>query len=875
MTESDIYVSYAWKDVDQGRIVDELDSAWEARYGFKLKRDNREIGYAQSIRSYMDRLAAGAHVVLILSDNYLKSDYCMYELLGIYESPNFRKRVFPILLPGTRIDRPEDHAAYRQFWEGKFDTLDALIKGLRDLSHVAPLIDQLEGRKKCKDVVLQLLRELSDMRALAVHTHTDHSFTELMDWVQQTAGDPNCLLSNSRSDGMQETIGGDRSSVVNGQSKTRRAASTFVAEQDPPIVDEFLEPPVAHEAIDRPELSKTLCNALKEHSILVVGGMSGSGKTYLAASCIRDHAGVSSMYKRVLWYDPSPNESVDSLLVVLEESLKLSGESMFSRCKALAAQLRNSEALLVIDNFHTVDQVSYAVLVSALSISTTPCHLLLLSQAYVAAIGANADPHHIQLLGLGISESQALLKKRGLVGMDDLVVTELLRKTGGLPFAVALFALLVTEFGYDPNELLEGAIESASRIRIWFDKIVESLDKDTRMLLSHLALLDVPFNIGVVKAIGRGLSLANVDVLFEFLQRRFLVSRHTQYRWSVHELLRVLLHPLMSSDQVSKANGLLGLYFLRGISRRPSALLEADEFLSKVRAFRFLMNCTEKVTVAKSVLEEIVATAKMQGHYELFIELSRAVVCINPRDRPWLTYHHAHCALILGRIDYCLNLVKPLLQDSKVITSPQLRLSCIRLYAEALGSLDQPTTAVVALKDAIQSTPDAARNSRPYVQARSTFSWLLCRCGLYAESAELARELLAEAQRKKDIRSGAVGWARLGIAQLRLQDLANASASLDSAKNLFISTGDRRGTAWACVAAAECSLTAGEMPQAEMHLREGAAIASSIGECSIDLQESLKRMLALSPSAPIEALIVGEQHRIRQQMTVKLPPLPS
>ncbi|HCZ15132.1 MAG TPA: hypothetical protein DHV85_11150 [Candidatus Accumulibacter sp.] len=87
-----VYVSYAWKEEEQNRLVDKLENACAAR-GIELRCDKTSIGYGDSIRQFMDEIGAGRHVVLVLSEAYFKSDYCMYELRQIYENKAFRQRV--------------------------------------------------------------------------------------------------------------------------------------------------------------------------------------------------------------------------------------------------------------------------------------------------------------------------------------------------------------------------------------------------------------------------------------------------------------------------------------------------------------------------------------------------------------------------------------------------------------------------------------------------------------------------------------------------------------------------------------------------------------------------------------------------------------
>ncbi len=60
--------------------------------------DKRDLQYGQSIDSFMTRIGTGKIAVLIVSDKYLKSVYCMTEALRVYKYNNEDQRVFIILI---------------------------------------------------------------------------------------------------------------------------------------------------------------------------------------------------------------------------------------------------------------------------------------------------------------------------------------------------------------------------------------------------------------------------------------------------------------------------------------------------------------------------------------------------------------------------------------------------------------------------------------------------------------------------------------------------------------------------------------------------------------------------------------------------------
>ena len=75
-----------------------------------------------SEKAIMDKLAQAEHIVLVLSDAYFRSEYCMFELCGIYQHrsfADFRKRVHPVVLRGTHLHDPVERIKFVEHWIDK------------------------------------------------------------------------------------------------------------------------------------------------------------------------------------------------------------------------------------------------------------------------------------------------------------------------------------------------------------------------------------------------------------------------------------------------------------------------------------------------------------------------------------------------------------------------------------------------------------------------------------------------------------------------------------------------------------------------------------------------------------------------------------
>ena len=102
-------VSYAWNDESKA-MVDRLCEEANRR-GKTVLRDLTGLGLGDSISKFMRRLGSGDRVFVILSDKYLKSPYCMYELLEVWRNSKmadeeFRRRIRVFRLPDAKMMTP-------------------------------------------------------------------------------------------------------------------------------------------------------------------------------------------------------------------------------------------------------------------------------------------------------------------------------------------------------------------------------------------------------------------------------------------------------------------------------------------------------------------------------------------------------------------------------------------------------------------------------------------------------------------------------------------------------------------------------------------------------------------------------------------------
>ena len=152
--ENAVFISYAWGEETDKReaIVNQLDQSLQAR-GIKIVRDKRDLGYKGMIREFMQRIGTGNCVIVVISDKYLRSKNCMFELVEIAANKDFADRVFPIVLSDAKIYDAKDRIGYLKHWEQKKTELDAEMRGLKELTHTPGISEELNDYDRFRDEI--------------------------------------------------------------------------------------------------------------------------------------------------------------------------------------------------------------------------------------------------------------------------------------------------------------------------------------------------------------------------------------------------------------------------------------------------------------------------------------------------------------------------------------------------------------------------------------------------------------------------------------------------------------------------------------------------------------------------------------------------
>lgn len=152
-----IFLSYNWHD---GETADRIDRRLSGLPGVTVKRDVRDIGPWKSIREFMVGIRQQDYAVLIVSDSYLKSKNCMFEVTEMMKEREYADRIFPAVVE-TGIYDPLVRAGYISYWQQECDKLEAAVKGL-DPANAVELAADLKRYKNIASSVGEFLSMVAD-----------------------------------------------------------------------------------------------------------------------------------------------------------------------------------------------------------------------------------------------------------------------------------------------------------------------------------------------------------------------------------------------------------------------------------------------------------------------------------------------------------------------------------------------------------------------------------------------------------------------------------------------------------------------------------------------------------------------------------------
>lgn len=181
----EVFISYAWnaRDNDENeRIVNLLDERLRQK-GITIIRDKRDLTYRGNIKEFMQRIGRGKYVIVVISEKYLKSENCMFELLEIFSKGNFADRIFPIVLENADIYKPVNRIKYVAHWENEIKELDQAMKTVSS-ANLQGFRESIDNYTAIRNVIAEMTETIKNMNTLTPDMHENEHFDSLYHALQ-------------------------------------------------------------------------------------------------------------------------------------------------------------------------------------------------------------------------------------------------------------------------------------------------------------------------------------------------------------------------------------------------------------------------------------------------------------------------------------------------------------------------------------------------------------------------------------------------------------------------------------------------------------------------------------------------------------------
>lgn len=153
-----LFVSYCQKD---GQYADDIDAYFKDK-SITIHRDIRDISIWKSIREFMKSIREMDYAILIITENYLKSFNCMFEVLEVMKERDYYNKLFPLVID-KKIYSATGRIEYITYWQDAFKQLKAEMTKIDDVLNAGSIIDDLKRTQNITQNIDEFLSAVADM----------------------------------------------------------------------------------------------------------------------------------------------------------------------------------------------------------------------------------------------------------------------------------------------------------------------------------------------------------------------------------------------------------------------------------------------------------------------------------------------------------------------------------------------------------------------------------------------------------------------------------------------------------------------------------------------------------------------------------------
>ena len=317
-----------------------------------------------------------------------------------------------------------------------------------------------------------------------------------------------------------------------------------------------LVPEPATDFIGRKEIIVEIENSMPEARLIVIGGISGVGKTELLKQ-------IASHFEsnRVFWYEFQPGMiSFDDLLNRLARFLEAQSPNKSEFTDFISAIHSQISLQDKIDSIiEMLNKFSSKLFFDRIDLTNDFPHIQSffsqlkeqLRHSTVFAAGSTAPEFlsvfdkvsgktkFIALGGFTAEEIQEFWKRKNItINIETAEKLEL--NLDGLPTALELLALLAPENASEETLLKYAEDAKEQAVEFLFDKVYARLEQNEKELLTTAALLRLPFSSEQLLSVQREITGGNARLSFQKLERQSIIKKQENNFFTVTEIISEL-----------------------------------------------------------------------------------------------------------------------------------------------------------------------------------------------------------------------------------------------------------------------------------------------------------------------------------------------
>lgn len=180
-TAAEIYLSYGWGGENE-LIVDKIYQSFKDK-GYNIIRDKIDLGYKGNIKDFMQSIGKGKYVISVISDKYLKSENCMYEMLEIKNRGKLNECIFPVVMRDAGIYDELQRIDYLKYWDDKLLEIKAKLLTITDPVGTGSIVEKINQYTDIRRVIGEVTDILRNMNIPEMSPDSD--FKPLFDAIDK------------------------------------------------------------------------------------------------------------------------------------------------------------------------------------------------------------------------------------------------------------------------------------------------------------------------------------------------------------------------------------------------------------------------------------------------------------------------------------------------------------------------------------------------------------------------------------------------------------------------------------------------------------------------------------------------------------------